>query len=30
LLLRAAGGQVPGDACTEAAHADALLTRDPA
>jgi DNA-binding MarR family transcriptional regulator len=30
LLLRAAGGQVPGDACTEAAHADGLLRRDPA
>jgi DNA-binding MarR family transcriptional regulator len=30
LLLRAAGGQVPSDACTEAAHADALLGRDPA
>jgi DNA-binding MarR family transcriptional regulator len=29
LLLRAAGGQLPGDACTQAAHADALLGRDP-
>jgi DNA-binding MarR family transcriptional regulator len=25
LLLRAAGGQIPSDACTRAAHADALL-----
>ena len=29
LLLRAAGGQVPSDACTQAAHVDALLGRDP-
>ncbi len=30
LLLRAAGGQVPSSACTEAAHAEGLLARDPA
>jgi DNA-binding MarR family transcriptional regulator len=30
LLLRAAGGRVPTDACTEAAHAEGLLSRDPA
>jgi DNA-binding MarR family transcriptional regulator len=30
LLLRAAGGQVPSSACTEAAHAEGLLSGDPA